>query len=556
MNKSSQRTCRQHRWAALAVLVLLGTWTLPTPAEAAQGDVASQIERYQKHPDASSAWKLHEHFRKVGHLGKAMNWAEHALASPKLNPTIRRKVLNLRHSLRWKLRDAGFGMYKVLVKPVHAWLSIDGKKMYPRRNEYQLWLPVGSHALDLKAKDYADESRIIAASRGEVREMRVNMEMTRAPELRVEIQPINAEVWANRVFLGRASRRVFRLTPGPKVIEIRSPGYHRWVHTLSMRAGERHVVKQVLKRIKPVGLHVRIASDVERKLTPLELANRGGRGSRLGQAHTAGPARKRPTAMSRGGDADGEYVPPPRAKLPSPVQTIEAVDEDKNEPQQVKSKDEPDNPAVVDVVADSGGGSGNNVFKGWLWSGIGLTLIGGGVGAAMVGVSNARAANQTAIGYARYDEFYDPGAQLALVGYGTAALGGITLVVGSLYLYGNQGLSRSGKGWTMTTLGLLAGSVGGYLILDSITQAEAANALAAGNKNYTPNFDGAEQSHWTGVGAAGAGGLLALVGLYVAFTKGSRSADAGDAPDSLWQRVAFTPSVGRGQMGGVMHLRW
>ena len=50
--------------------------------------IESQIKRFNKHPDARLAWKLHEHFRSKGQLGKAMNWAERALASPRLTSSI------------------------------------------------------------------------------------------------------------------------------------------------------------------------------------------------------------------------------------------------------------------------------------------------------------------------------------------------------------------------------------------------------------------------------------------------------------------------------------
>jgi len=551
------------RWTLLAAL-LCGA-LLASPAMAKGKSIESQIKRFNKHPDARLAWKLHEHFRSKGQLGKAMNWAERALASPRLTSSIQRQATNLRHSLRWDLRDAGYGLYKINVTPAHAWLTIDRKKIHPRRNQYLLWLPEGSHAMDLKAKDYADESRIIAASRGEVREMRVAMEMIRAPEIRVEIQPANAEIWANRVFLGHATRRVFRVAPGPKVIEIRAPGYIRWVKTIPLKAGARHVIKQKLQREVKDGLKLRMASNVERKLTPLEMANRGGRGSRLGNVRNSGPARGGPPAAARGGGAGGEYAPPPGVELPT-VEMPKVNHDDEDAPPAPgggsyddveEDEDEFSDAAPADVVVDSGGGSsgGSSVFKGLIWSGIGLALVGGGTGLALVSVTNARLANGMALGHSQYDDYYDPAAQMAWVGYGTAALGGVSLAVGSMYLFGAKGLSRSGKGWTLATLGLLSGGVGGYLVLDAVAEAEAANSLKDDDKNYTPNFDGAEQTWWTGVATASVGGLLALTGLYVALTGSSRSADLG-TDESIWSRVAIAPSLAPGHVGGVLHLRW
>ena len=213
---------------------------------------------------------------------------------------------------------------------------------------------------------------------------------------------------------------------------------------------------------------------------------------------------------------------------------------------------------VETVVADSGGGSGgrSSVFKGMLWSGLGVALIGGGVTISLLSVAGAHELHTRSLGYSRYDEFYDQYERDTLIGYGVAGIGAATLVVGGLYLFGDRGLSRGGKGWLLTSLGVVAGGVGGYLILDSVAQGDAANALPVNDKNYTPNFDGAERTWWTGVAAASVGGAVAAVGLYLAMSKGSSSAGAHQGDPSPWRHVAFLPSVGPDSTGAALHLRW
>ena len=536
--------------ALLGLLVAASLGLFANPAAAI--NVAASVARFNKLPRAPLAWQLSDHFLAEGQLGKAMNWAERALASPGLTNRIQRNVLRRRQALRWDLRDAGFGMFKVTLKPPHAWLSIDGKRMVPRRSQYELWLPEGSHQLDVVAKDYGPESRIISASRGEAREMGVAMQLVRPPELRIEILPLNAEVWSNRQFLGFANRRMFRLTPGPQVVEVRAMGYKQWMQTYHMRAGDRHVLKLKMEKHDVEGLRLRIASDVKRKLTPLELANRGGRNSRLGRVREGAAARSGPTIGMRSGAEDAGFAAPVGAG-PGAKAGLSGG----GSAGQLDAEDDEDefSEGGADVTL-SGGSGGGSVLKGMLWSGLGLALAGGGVGLSLYSVSGARQLHKRSLGYSGYDEWYDKYKRDAWVGYGISAIGGVSLVVGGMYLFGDKGLSRSGKGWLVTTMGALAGGLGGYLMLDAVAEADAANALPQNDRNYQPNFDGAQQTWWTGLATASAGGALALVGLYVAFSDSSRSADASGVSPSPWRDVAFTPAVSPDALGAVMTMSW
>ena len=191
-----------------------------------------------------------------------------------------------------------------------------------------------------------------------------------------------------------------------------------------------------------------------------------------------------------------------------------------------------------------------------IWSGLGVGMIAGGVVMSLFAVSGARALHQKPLGYSAYDDWYAKYQQDAWTGYGIAGAGTVTLVVGGLYLFGEDGLSRSGKGWLLTSLGVLAGGVGGYLMVDSVALGEAANSLPAKDKNFAPNFEGAEQTWWAGLAAASAGGALALVGTYVALSGGRSSASVAPDGASPWQRVAFVPTVSPQAMGAALHLRW
>lgn len=527
---------RGRRRQLLAVFLLLGALGLPGTARATGLD--AMVAQYNKHPDAALAWRIAQAYRDGGHIGKAMNWGERVMVSPGLSPSLQRKVGAMRDDLRWDLRDAGYGQFKLIVQPAWASVVIDEQEVRPRRAIYQLWLPEGGHQLSVSAPDHAPLTRAISASRGELRDARIALSLTRPPELRLDVVPPNCEVWVNKRFVGHATRRVVQLEAGSQLVELRAPGYDPYVKTYVMQNGDRQRLVAELNKTVEEHMKFRVAAGVDRKLTPLELANHGERHRRLGRSQTGGVP-----AMHRGA-AGPEAQAQADAAQPLAAAPAEARDED-------EFAEVPTAELELQAGASSGGSS---VFKGLLWTGIGLATVAGGVGTSLYGVSSARAANDLRLGHKSYAEYYEYAEQMAWVGYGAAAVGGVATVIGGAYLFGDQGLSRRGKGWLLTAVGAVAGGVGAWLMIDAVGEAERANGFKEGDANYDPNFDGAESLWQAGAISAATGGLLALGGLYLVATRARSASTDGQRP--LWQRVALSPQLAPDHAGATMSWRW
>ena len=193
------------------------------------------------------------------------------------------------------------------------------------------------------------------------------------------------------------------------------------------------------------------------------------------------------------------------------------------------------------------------ITKGWIYSGIGLVLAAGGVGAALYGAGQARVANELPLGHSQYQTYYAQASNVTFAGYGAAGIGAISLGVGASYLFGKQGFSRRGVGWSLCTVGSVAAVTGSWLLIDAVNLATKANEMNVDDYRYTGSYASAQSNYLAGAVALGAGAITAGLGLYLALT-GSRASTASVAKPAV--SVAVSPTLSSGRSGAAFTLRW
>lgn len=186
---------RVKRAAAIAGLVACCWMSLSTEALAL--DVRTATKKFNARPRAALAMKLASAHLAGGRVGEALNWAESAAACKDATPKVLRAVQRMRAEQKWRLNDMAFGLVKLNVTPAGGRVVIDDRVYRPVRGHYELWLKSGTHHLQIDLPDYKTVDRIITAARGEVRTVGVSMTITRPPQLRLDIDPPNAELWVD-----------------------------------------------------------------------------------------------------------------------------------------------------------------------------------------------------------------------------------------------------------------------------------------------------------------------------------------------------------------------
>ncbi len=539
--------------AAIAATTAVTTFSVP-----AQAASKAEIQAFNARPRAAVALRRAKAYAQQGRAGKAVNWAERAVWCRDSTAAQRAAAAKLQERLKWRLRDAGFGVVEVQVGPEGAVLSVDGQVFRPLRTLYRLWLPKGSHQLEVKKPDFHTFRSIITAKPGETRPLRVQLSYAVQPVVTFLVKPVTAEIWRAKDFLGFSTKRTFTLPAGKSLIEVRAPGYTSWVRTLTLKAGDKRTYRLFLDRAVTKGKSRPSASNVQRKLTPLELANRGER-HRLGRRPVDAP-RHRVYRGAGGAPEPMKQSKPDWKKVDGKGGSAPASDAD--EPPPPPDDDGGDEGDLGDDGGDVGGGDSggeaggadtsvsgtlSNATKGWIYSGIGLALLAGGAGTSIYGVAQANDANGLPLGSSAYDSTYAAATNMTYAGYGSAGVGAISLVVGGFYLFSEGGLSRRGRGFYLLGTGLVTGLVGGWLVLDAVQSAETANSLPLRHHTYDTRFDGAESNWRAGVIAGGVGGVVALVGAWMALTGG----DGGDSADagSWWDKATLMPTLGPRRAG-------
>ena len=536
------------RQGLVAVAVCLAAWT--AVAHAAE---SAEERQYQHAPSAVLAERIAREAMDQGRLARAMNWVERMLRSPGATPKQIAWAARVRQDLRWSLRDQGFGNLIVTVYPADATLAVDGKEVYPRVSLHSLWLTEGTHDLAAIAPDYAGAQQIVTVAREEKRTAAIVLTLNRPPTLVIKTRA-TGEVWIDKVYAGDGLKGRFTTTAGTHLIEVREKGHHSWLREVSLAPGELVQFEVELADIASDNVpRTPRASTVNRPLLPHEMARPGvlqdaGSQAKSGIPELADTRKDR----TRPAEVDHQVAPPPPAATHEPEVAEQTAEPAAHEAAEPPERAEPT--VAAEAEAPSGPMSGST--KGWLFATAGLALAGGGVATAVY-ARNAAANIDATVKPSdpTYTTQYDAAQRVAYIGYGVAAVGGVGLVVGSVYLFGKGGLSRSGKGWTLTTVGVLTGAAAGYLLMSAMNDVSAANALPAKDPDYDRRYTAATQSAYIAYGTAGAAALLTGGGLYLLLTQGSGSVTA-EAPKKLAEpKWAWTPWLGKGA-GANFALRW
>lgn len=143
-----------------------------------------------------------------------------------------------------------------------------------------LWLPPGEHALEFRLRGYQTLQVLLVARSGEERRLGYDLRKGSSADVRVVdlrpsgsaggpappmppgdpaaanvrflVQPADAAVWVDDIFLGAAasfdgSKQIAHLPPGRHAVELTRPGYRTSVLTLQMRAGEERTVRVTME---------------------------------------------------------------------------------------------------------------------------------------------------------------------------------------------------------------------------------------------------------------------------------------------------------------------
>ena len=539
------------------VVILMGS------AGTAHAGEQDEIRNFQRAPSASVAERIARQSLDQGYAAKAMNWVERMLRSPGVKPEQLAWANHVRQDLRWVLRDEGFGNLVVTVHPPDAALAVDGKEVFPRTSMHSLWLPEGSHDLAAAAADHEGAQQIVSVAREEKRTAAIVLHLSRPPVLLLKVRQ-QGDVWVDNVFVGESRKQRFLLTPGVHVVEVRAPTLRPWMREVSLAPGETRSYDVDLAAIADANVpRTPRASTVNRPLLPGEYArpgvlqdpgseaksgtpqladfNRISAKSSLGAPNTATPetAPSKPVEYAAAAeDVPVREVASSPVELPPPVREAELT--------VAAAPEAPSTPMARST-------------KGWLLAGAGVAVAGAGAATAVYAMNAA--AHVDAVMKPtdpNYATDYSAAQRLAYIGYGVSAVGGASLIVGGYYLFGNEGLTRRGKGWTLTTMGVLTGGAGAYLLTSAMSAVAAANALPAKDPDYDRQYAAGSRTATIAYGTLGGAALLAGVGIYLVATDHGSHASASEgktSEQSVASRLQWTPWIGKGA-GANLGLRW
>jgi hypothetical protein len=196
----------------------------------------------------------------------------------------------------------------------------------------------------------------------------------------------------------------------------------------------------------------------------------------------------------------------------------------------------------------------SDTTKGWLLGGAGLGLAAGGAVYAILASQDAEAANRGPYGDPGYREAYEGAANRAFVGYGVAGAGALISGWGSYYLFGNQGLSRSGRGWLLTATGLATAGAGGWLASIAAETLSSAADFSSRHPEYDRRVALGERDLLISYGVAGAG--VVLVGAGIWQWLGSSSPALARVPGDTGSHWALMPQVSPGHSGAIFTAWW
>lgn len=507
---------RNHSWPfGLSLLGLLLLWAWPVLA-----DMPGEAE-YRHSPHAGLAERAAKAYLDKGNLGRAINWVERMVRSPGVTPAQQNWAAKVRGDLRWRLVDLGLGPFAITVYPPTAVVSIDGRDLLPLTSNHLVWLQEGSHQLLVAAPDHAPVEQMITVARGEKRSADVRLAVSRLPVLRLKVTPV-ANLWIDGKAMGNSGRGTVAVQPGEHMVELRATGFQSWIGTVNLAMGQEKLLEiQLTALADAADQSGRVASDVRRPVTQQERAEGAERGPELtrgpqvdsrlndGKLGNQGAGKTIETPKSRAQPASGEAVPEPEAAAPA------------GDDREVPSIE------VEEGVPAPEGSGWKDTTKGWLIGGTGLALLAGGVGYAVLATQEAETANQLPYGDPTYEESYKAAASKIYIGYGALGTGALLSGWGAYYLFGNQGLSRKGKGALLTASGAAAVAVGLWMRSAAAETLASADDFAISHPEFQRRTELGARDLLISYGVAGAGAAVVGTGAWLLLTgSGSRSASS------------------------------
>ncbi len=529
--------------ALLALLLIAGT---------ALADEPGEVE-YRRSPHAGLAERAAKAYLAKGNLGRTINWVERMVRSPGVTPDQLAWAAKVRGDLRWRLVDLGLGPFSITVSPPTASVSIDGRDLLPITGNHLVWLQEGSHQLLVAAADHAPSEQMVTVARGEKRSLDVRLAISRLPLLRLKVTPV-ANLWIDGKAMGSTARDSVSVAPGEHIVELRASGYQSWVGTLQLAMGQEQRLEINLQPLEQAaGQPGRVASDVRRPVTQQEKVESAERGPEL----TRGPqVASRLDGGTLGNQAAGKTIETPKARAQVANGDGAAADVDAPAP--------PAQGQVADVEVEQSspepaGSAWSDTTKGWLLGGTGLALLAGGAGYAVLATQEAEAANQLPYGDPTYEEAYKAAAGRTYIGYGALGTGALLSGWGAYYLFGNQGLSRSGKGLLLVGSGAVAAGLGVWMRAAAATTLASAGDFAASHPEYQRRTELAARDLIAAYAVAGAGAAVVGAGAWLLFTgsgSSTASSDAKIAPESAglvrsWSVTPLFSAHSAGAMLGV-----
>lgn len=519
--------------------------------------LASDLEAtYRAKPSAAVAEQLARAWLAKGNAGKAMNWAERMVRSPGATSGQVVWANKLRNDLKWELADAGLGLVIVQVSPPHAWVEIDDKLLLPHTGNHAVWLAEGAHTLAVDAPEHTSYEQLITAVRNERQVVTVQLASVKKASLKVVAQPVG-ELWINGKMVQYTDHpQPVSVPAGSYLVEVRATNYLSWTKSIVLQPGEQRTLSVTLQRRDEDVARRPAASQVERELTAAERNDRGA------VDMSKGPAPARDGPASAGGSArasSGSSGDTPVAKSAPKEPAEREADVVEDEADVSVEVDEPETPSAP--------WSGRS--KGLLTAVPGLALVGGGLAYAILGAQAAERVNQEfSPSDPNFDTAYGQAAQQTYIGYGVAGLGLVGVGVGSVWLFGKDGLSRTGKGALLTSAGAITAGLASWMWWNAQTVASSASDLVAADPERDRRLTLSSRDSLIAYGAGGVGVAAAAVGIYLmASGKDASSADAEPPAGSgrgrnrlQGSRQLAVPQVlpwttgGRGSSGAM--LRW
>ena len=494
---------------------------LAVPIAAQAADLEAQ---YRAKPTAAVAEQLARHWLEKGNIGKAMNWAERMARSPGATQAQVAMTNRWRTEYKWQLSDAGLSLVMITVSPPRALIDIDEKPVLPLTASRAVWLTEGSHTLLAEAAEYTNDAQVINAVRNERSTVEVKLTWLRKAMLRLQSTPIGP-VWINGRFVANSDGPPIPLPGGKHLLEVRATNYLSWTTTVAFAPGEDKRLTVTLQRKGDDVVRRPVASQVERKLTDAERNDRAEREFGRGAAYEHTNEQNLPgkTASSK---AKKEDSPPPPG--PSGSNTAEADDSERSGDRGREESDaDADIAAEEEAEPDAPSAPWSGRSKGLLWTVPGLALIGGGVAYAVVASQAAEDVNQRlAPSDPEFQTAYDKAALNAYIGYGAAGVGLIGTGIGAAYLFGKDGLGRSGKGTLLLSSGVLTAGMGGWLLLGAMDVAASAGKLQANDPERSRRADLASRDALVAYSVTGAGVALSAVGVWLLASKGGAASAA------------------------------